>query len=192
MFHLYEDLPSSVEVDGDVWHLDLSFDRVLRAVNLLEDPEMTDSDRLEVFLNLLISGKEIPAEEDWEATATAIIDLIQPDAKASSAPQTDLLGNPMEFKPKSSEGEDYRFGPDDKYIYAAFWQTYHIDLMKERGHLHWLAFTALLQALPEDTMFQRICQIRSTDIREIKDSDERKRMKELQEQFALPLKGGDG
>lgn len=192
MFRLSEDLPNSVEVDGETWPLDLSFDHVLKAVDLLEDTEMNASDCLEVFLSLLIVGDEIPDKDSWETTVMAIIELIQPDGQASEAPQTDLLGNPMEFEPKSGEDGNYKFGPDDKYIFAAFWQTYHIDLTKERGRLHWLEFTALLQALPEDTMFQQICRIRGTKLEEIKDADERKRTKELQERFALPVKGGDG
>ena len=58
----------------------------------------------------------------------------------------------------------FSFTQDAPYIYAAFRQQYGIDLLAERGKLHWWAFNALLKGLTADTQFVRILQIRQKPI----------------------------
>lgn len=49
---------------------------------------------------------------------------------------------------------------DAEFIYASFRQTYQINLLKEQNRLSWIEFKALLNALPDDTVMQRIIAIR--------------------------------
>ena len=52
--------------------------------------------------------------------------------------------------------------------------------------MHWWEFKALLQGLNDDTQFVKIMSYRAIDLGKIKDKEEKKRYKELQELYALP------
>lgn len=67
---------------------------------------------------------------------------------------------PSELPRNESESEErlIDFDFDSDYIFAAFWQTYGIDLTETE--MHWHKFSALLAALPSDTMFVHIANSR--------------------------------
>lgn len=182
MFHLDEKLVNEVTVNDIEYQLDLSFDNVLLAFRALKDKEMTITDRLETYLNLLVNDN-LPPVTDWMVLYDAIQDVLT--VEQTTAVKYDLNGDPIPTSDKSSE-PDFDFDFDARYLFAAFMQAYKIDLIEEQGKLHWIKFVALLNALPEDTMFRQIRQIRSTDISKIKDKDYRKQIKQQQRTFALP------
>lgn len=69
-------------------------------------------------------------------------------------------------KTKQSGGDSavaYDFEQDDSLILAAFSQAYGIDL--EVATMHWWKFSALLVALPKDTLFMEIVGYRVADIK---------------------------
>lgn len=57
----------------------------------------------------------------------------------------------------------YSFEQDADLIFAAFWETYGIDLSRE--DLHWWKFRALFSALPPDCEFSRVVGYRTADTR---------------------------
>lgn len=81
----------------------------------------------------------------------------------------------------------YDLTADAACIYAAFLQAYRIDLT-EIPFLHWWAFLALLENLPEETLMAQRMQLRTMDLTEIKDKDLRKDYARRQKQVALPAK----
>lgn len=182
MLHLYSEIPSSVQFEGAEYNLALSFDNVLLAYAALQDEEMTFSDRLETYLSLIVADK-LPAEEKWIEFYDSLQGVLS--LEQSSAVKYDINGDPMPTARDDSE-PDFDFDIDARYIYAAFMQAYGIDLYKEQGKLHWLKFVMLLNALPEDTMFRQIRQIRVTDTSKIKDKQYKEQIKSQQRAFALP------
>lgn len=76
---------------------------------------------------------------------------------------------------------------DAACIYAGFRQAYGIDLI-QAPFLHWWAFLALLENLPEETVMAQKMQLRTMDLRNIKEAKMRERYRELQKQVALPRK----
>lgn len=72
-------------------------------------------------------------------------------------------------------------------IYAAFLQAYRIDLT-EVPFLHWWAFLALLENLPEETPMAQLMRLRTMDLGEIKDKEMRAHYQKRQRQVALPRK----
>lgn len=182
--NLYDPWPNEVTVNQHTYRLDLSFDNVLYALKARGDEGMTMMDRCETFLQLVIK-QDMPPVADWVDVHNAIIDLI---TTAKQRPMRyDINGDPIEPK---GDGEhikaDYDFDFDASYIYAAFRQTYGIDLVKEQGQLHWLSFVALFDALPDDTAFVRIRHIRSTRLGDIKDKKQRDAVRRQQRALALP------
>lgn len=182
MFHLDEKLANEVKLKSKTYSLNLCFDNVLLAFRALKDKEMTITDRLETYLNLLVND-DLPSVADWTALYDAIQNVLT--VERTTAVKYDLNGDPIPTSNKSSE-PDFDFDFDARYLFAAFMQAYKIDLIEQQGKLHWIKFVALLNALPEDTMFRQIRQIRSTDLSKIKDKDYRKQIKRQQQAFALP------
>lgn len=183
MFRLYDDLPDSVVVGKAEYRLDLSFDNVLLAFSALRDIEMTGEDRLGTFLQLLLcKSEQLPDMELWEEAFSAITELLR--GEDTTAVEYDQNGDPMPIKHKI-ERPDFDFDQDAQEIYAAFWQTYGIDLLRMRGKLHWYKFQALLAGLPDDTRFTRIREIRNAKLSDIKDHKERSQMAKMKRAVAL-------
>lgn len=182
MFRLDEKFTDEIYIEDTVYQLDLNFDQVLTAFRALKDKEMTFYDRLQTYLELLIIG-DIPEIEFWIPAYDAINQLVM--TEQTTGVRYDLNGDPMP-SPNSSKEPDFDFEVDAKYIFAAFMQAYGIDLIEVQGKLHWTKFVALLNALPSDTVFRQIRQIRSTDLSKIKDKDQRELIRIQQNEFALP------
>lgn len=76
---------------------------------------------------------------------------------------------------------------DAACIYASFLQAYGVDLTAVR-FLHWWAFLALLENLPDETPMAHKMQLRTMDLKKIKDVKLRERYREMQAAVALPAK----
>ena len=73
------------------------------------------------------------------------------------------------FPPKKKEASDTKtmdFEQDAGLIYAAFLQTYGIDLYAVRNQMDWRIFVALLKGIPENTELSRVIKIRGMKVPE--------------------------
>lgn len=80
------------------------------------------------------------------------------------------------FPPKKKHTDDPKtmdFEQDAALIYAAFLQTYGIDLYAVRNQMDWRIFVALLKGIPENTELSRTIKIRGMKVPErTKDNSE--------------------
>ena len=76
------------------------------------------------------------------------------------------------------------FDQDAGAIYAAFYQAYKLSLTTV-DFLHWWEFMALLENLPESTLFSQIMYYRGVNLNEIKDKHQRSHCAAMQRRFAL-------
>lgn len=83
---------------------------------------------------------------------------------------------------KKSNDRAYDFEQDASLIYAAFRQTYGIDL--NETYLHWWKFSALFMALPEDCMLSKIMGYRTMDLSQYK-GKEKQYYTKLKRQYRL-------
>ena len=81
----------------------------------------------------------------------------------------------------------YSYEQDADAIYSSFMMQYHIDLLKERGKMHWCVFRALFDGLGEDTPIQRIIELRQKNLADVPD-EQRGRVMQLQQYYSLKLK----
>ena len=81
----------------------------------------------------------------------------------------------------------YSFDEDMTWIYSAFREVYGINLQTV-PYMHWWEFQTLFIGLPDSTEIKQRIMYRNTDLRDIKDKDERKRVKKIQEAVALKKK----
>ncbi|MER2172173.1 MAG: bacteriophage Gp15 family protein [Psychrobacillus psychrodurans] len=184
MFSLAYPLVDTTEIDGVTYPLDLSFDNVLRLIDMLGDKELSDVVQVETGLVMLL-GEEIECEIDRKANIFYSLyeKVILGEAKVEQA--VDIKGNPM---PTVSNDDEtvYSLIEDAEYIYASFMQDYGMDLFEYQGKLHWNKFQALLSGLRDDTKFKKVMEIRQMEVPTGKGSEkQRKAVLDAKKVYAL-------
>ena len=137
----YEALPHSVEYNGTLYDIDLSYGVFFAAADILKDDRLTILQQIRLVLDLFI-GPEAPTDPEL---LKAVYDLVKDD-------------RPKQDGPRYMDIEQ-----DWPYICAAFQQAYGIDLHADKT-MHILRFQHLLQGLPKDTKLAEIIRIRSAEI----------------------------
>lgn len=175
-------LTETVEIDGKTYKLNLSFDNVLRLIDMLNDKQLDDITQIETGLYMLL-GVDIdyPIDKKEEIFYQIFYETIGKEIEENIP--VDLEGNPM---PQQKEEKIYSIKQDAPYIYASFYQDYGIDLFESQGKLHWEKFKALLAGLRPDTKFKEIVNIRTMELPIGKGTEkQRKQIKELKEYYRL-------
>lgn len=164
--------------------IDLSFDTVLDAFEVLEKKPLRENEKAEICLELLLDetfqGDE--AIELWNYVFKEFIEIEQ-----KKPIERDLEGNIMPSRDED-EDNDKRFidlDQDAEHIYSSFQQAYGMNLYEQQGKLHWKEFQSLLNGLPSDTIMQRIIQIRMWKPSEGDSTEYKEEMKKLQRIHAL-------
>lgn len=147
-YTLSKSCPREIDVGGVCYALNLSFDRVLAAFELLCSDEFIDDDAFDILFDWFVIK---PSPKDTHTRAIVVNEIF------------DRLIN-FDKSSKSDEPETISFSQDAPYIYAAFRQAYGIDLFAQQGRLQWWEFMALLSAIPSDTRLCDIIEIRTRDI----------------------------
>src|SRR5690625_2867409 len=160
MLQLAYPLDDTVEIDGMTYDIDLSFDNVLRLIDLISDKEIDDYTRVLIGTEMLLG---VCFLYDNETKSKIFVELFEntvgkEDSKKQSV---DLEGNP---RPQSKIERTYSLKEDADYIFASFYQDYGIDLHEMHGKLHWLKFRALLSGLSEGSKFMRVIDIRTMEL----------------------------
>ena len=133
---LQDALPQGVTVDGRFYRLDFDFRNVLRMIEVI--------------------GRDDLMPEAREYLAVKCLTKRPKNAgKVLTAVRSILFQNP----PKTDAQKVTDFVQDAGMIRAAFRQAYGIDLYRDR--LHWIEFTELLNALPDDTRYTYVVGIRA-------------------------------
>lgn len=178
-------IDDTVEIDGKAYELDMSFDNILRLLDLIQDKTIDDVTKVGAGLIMLIN--ENLKHYGVETRANIFVELFK-KAVGTDEPEeqnVDLEGNPMPDIPDSDK-KVYDLVQDVDYIYASFMHTYGIDLFEQQGKLHWKKFKALLNGLGEDTIFSRVIGIRTAEMPSGKGmAKERERLRKLKRKYAL-------
>lgn len=153
-------LPNAIEVNGKVFFLNTDYrvwlDYPDRMTALAEDNSL--------YKDLFMHEAPFPSEEVVKAL-------------------DGFFYEKREVPRGSSSGEEtINFEIDSDYIYAAFMQAYGIDLIDT--DMHWHKFSALLNALPSETVMSQIMSFRG-----YQGSD--KDFIEQRARWALPVKFTD-
>lgn len=182
MFSLYFKQEDSIEIDGKIYDLNVSFDNILRLIEMLREKGISKRSKLILGIKMLF-GQELPFDiHEQNQIFNEVFDMYVNQKKKEEV-QYDLAGKPLPQYKKDKQNY-YSLSHDAEYIYASFMQAYGIDLIEEQGKLHWFKFQALLAGLPEDTKFRQVVSIRMWK-KPTKQDTEEKQMRELQEIYKL-------
>lgn len=141
---LYEQPCSAINIGRRKYKLRLTYDRVLFVLDAVQDPLLTDTDRLRLMLGLLMRGRVPLSIRQQEQLLTAIMAEINQQSKEHGGPPVMSLTQ------------------DAPLIHSAFRQAYGIDL--HQVDLPWLTFCELLSGLPESTRFCEVVAIRARPV----------------------------
>lgn len=184
----YKRKAETITVEGVEHRLYLEYDRVLRFFEMLQDEGLRDEQKISLGIEMIIQ-KELHLEINKKADIlNEIIGKINEKEGENNDYPLDRNGNPIiRNKKKKKKKELFSFEHDAKYIFSAFVQTYGINLFEVQGEMSWWEFKALLEGLPDDTLFNKIVDIRAKPLPEGKyNKEEREQLKKLKRRFALP------
>lgn len=139
---LTDELPTSVDISGEIYQINVDFRTCLKVIMAFEDNDLTPQEKQIILLSNLYPTMP----ENLEAAIT----------------QAQWFLNGGKTAGDDAEGESsprvYSFIKDANFIFAAFRQTHGIDLQK--ADLHWWTFLALFMDLGQDTTFCQLVALR--------------------------------
>lgn len=143
MINIAKPLTDYVIYNGRKIRLDVSFGNILRVYDVFKDDFLTDSEKAEFALALLVKSRKLP---DIRALDVIFREQIETYGKKST---------------NNLRVVDFR--QDSAYIYSSFLMDYGIDLT-EQCDLHWQKFIALFQGLSEHTKMREVMSIRARPV----------------------------
>lgn len=177
---LNDPLIDSFEFEGEVYPLNLAFNRVLDVYDVIRDDVLSEYEKAKLSLLILV-GIEftdfLQVINIWGYLKNRFLDF-----SSSEKQQYDRLGNPMPVAKNEDDRRLIDFEKDAEYIYASFLQAYGFSLFDKQDELSWMEFKALLNALPDNTIMQQIISIRKW---KPSDGGNKKQMFALQAVYAL-------
>lgn len=161
--------PTKMEVNGIVYNIDTNYKTALACFKAIEDENIKDIERAIVVVSLLL-GENVPLEDTKEALDKCAI----------------YLRCGKEINP-TTDDIDMDYFQDEKAIRTSIRQCYHINLNTEQN-IHWWEYNELIEGLTEETLLNRIREIRNYDLSKEKDVKMRNRIQKAKEQVALKKK----
>src|SRR5699024_9047339 len=145
---LNDPLITTFTYKGIKYDIDLSFDNVLDAYDVLDMRYLRDHEKARMCLSLLLDDQDYDVSETFKLWNYIYLNFIHVESK--EIVKKDLLGNPLPA-PKEEKSEILiDFNQDANYIYASFMQAYGINLIEQQGKMHWKEYLALIDGLPSD------------------------------------------
>lgn len=165
----YEELPMSVMVHGKTVRIRTDFRDYIRLLDMLKDKDVKPMDKLLILREYFLDDIEIT-----QFSIDALCDFMSADFSDREASQTGTGRRKNLFS----------FSIDYPYILSAFLRDYGIDLIDIK-YLHWWKFRMLFDGLSEDNEIKKRIMYRGMNLNEIKDPEERKRIRRIQKVIEL-------
>lgn len=176
MNFFYEELPNTVNVKGENIKVITDFREYIRLLDMLKDQELDALQKFAIIQQYFID--DVIADEEAISALSCFITM---DTNCVEVAETGDCGRPQE-KPKKKL---FSYSIDYPYILSGFLRDYGIDLIDIK-YMHWWKFRMLFDGLSDDTEIKQRIMYRSVDLSEIKDKEERKRIKKIQKSIQLP------
>lgn len=176
MNFFYEEFPNTVNVKGENIKVITDFREYIRLLDMLKDQELDALQKFAIIQQYFLD--DIIADEE---AISALSRFITMDTNYVEVVGTGECRESQE-KPKKNL---FSYSIDYPYILSGFLRDYGIDLIDIK-YMHWWKFRMLFDGLSDDTEIKQRIMYRSVDLSEIKDKEERKRIKKIQKSIQLP------
>lgn len=186
MFSLYYKPEDFIEIDGEKFLVNVSFDNILKLIDMTRDKSLAPNYKIVLGIKMLFGKETGLLQLPFEQLNEVFLSVFKLYVNEGKEPEIkkDLAGNPLPPEYQKDKENFYSLKQDAEYIFASFMQAYGIDLVDQQGKLHWFKFQALLAGLPENTKFRQVVSIRMWK-KPSKHDTEEKQMLELQEVYKL-------
>lgn len=171
---LYEELPTTVIVDGERFQILTDYHEWIRFSDMMQTDELSNDEKADLAMQWFID--DYPANVPGAVVALGEFYCMN-ELQTPGRPQ----GKSQKRKPVMS------FEYDAPVIISGFLECYGIDLTRTK-YMHWWKFKSLLDGLSKDTEYKERIGYRSVKLSDIKDKDEKKRIRAIQREIALPSK----
>lgn len=160
--------PKKIEVNGRIYNINTDYKVALACLKVINDDSITDFERY-LAIETLLLGEDV-----------LLVDSLQIRDKIKYYLQ---CGNEEEI---TEEERDFDYFQDEREIRTSIRQCYGIDLNKEKD-IHWWEYNELISGLTNESILNKIRDLRTYDISDIKDEKERKRIINAKNRVALKI-----
>lgn len=176
MNFFYEELPTEVDVKGESIKIITDFREYIRLLDMLKDQELDALQKFAIIQQYFIDDVIVDEE-----AISALSRFIMMDTNCAE------VGNVCDYEePRGNQKKNlFSYSIDYPYILSGFMKDYGIDLI-DIEYMHWWKFRMLFDGLSDNTEIKQRIMYRSVDLSEIKDKEERKRIKKIQKSIQLP------
>jgi len=166
--------PEFAEIDGKLYKINTDYKYALICFKIIDDPLISDIERAIAVVSVLFG------REDKDGNVIGIPDNLDVALQKASF----FLSCGKETNNIKDVKKDMDFDYDKEFIYASFISDYKIDL--ETENMHFWKFCSLISGLTEDSILNRVRDLRNTNLSDYKDSKTRSKLQEAMERVALP------
>ena len=165
--------PEYAEIDGEMYKINTGYEYALQCFKIIDDKSISDMERAIAIVSILFGREEngdivgIPENLDKALEKASIYLSCAKDDKNSKVTKKDM-----------------DFERDKEFIYASFISDYNIDL--ENKDMHFWKYCSLISGLTENSILNRVRDLRNLNLSDYKDPKTRSRLQEAQERVALP------
>lgn len=166
--------PEYVKVGDKKYKINTDFRVAIECNNIAQDDNIGNTERPLAIIYKLFGDEGLDNPQDWEKLLELGIKYL------SLGKDTSGVDNNTEI--------DMDFNEDMDYIEASFMSDYNIDLSNTK--MHWYKFYNLINGLSNSELgnccvLNRVRNLRTFDLSQIKDNKERKKLAKAQEMVAL-------
>ena len=171
---MYLNNPEYVKVGDKKYKINTDFRVAIECNNIAQDDSIGNVERAVAIIYKLFGDEGLDNSQDWNKLLELAIKYLTLNKDTSG------VDNNTEI--------DMDFSEDMDYIEASFMSDYRIDLTTEK--MHWWKFYNLLEGLSNSELgnccvLNRVRNLRTFDLSQIKDSKERERLAKAKEMVAL-------
>lgn len=167
-----EEYPLYAEINGNTYTLDTSYKTAIDCIDVINDSEYSDEERALLVIGLLYKEWEKIPETDYEKACDIAVKYLLCEKENNS---------------KKNEDKDMDYKYDIDYIKASFMSDYQINLDKN-PNMHWYEFHNYCNGLTEKCILNRVRDIRTYDLKDVKDKRQKDKIENMKKIFALPKK----
>ena len=171
---MYLNNPEYVKIGDKKYKINTDFRVAIECNNIAQDDSIGNTERPLAIIYKLFGDEGLDNPQDWEKLLELGIKYL------SLGKDTSGVDNNTEI--------DMDFNEDMDYIEASFMSDYNIDLANTE--MHWYKFYNLINGLSNSELgnccvLNRVRNLRTFDLSQIKDNKEREKLAKAQEMVAL-------
>lgn len=161
--------PTKIEANGNIYNINTDYRIALACFRALNDEEITDLERFYAVETLLLGENVL--EEDEEILQDKIGIYLRCGKEENT----------------NNNEIDFDYVQDETITKTSIRQCYHIDL-NNIDYMHWYEYNELISGLTSESVLNKIRELRSYNVNDIKDINEKNRILKAKESVALNKK----